>query len=132
MAAIYTYPDVQTLAADMANEVRVWTKFGRLDQLAINATDPTEDGFIFLFYRKFNQRYGDLIRFSHSTAEFITVEFSSELPGMTIFLNETPGNTVTMWDALSGPTKDTYKDRADALMSQNLLSLQWPTAAQLV
>lgn len=131
MAAIFNYPDLETLVADFSAQKKAWSPQGRLDQLAINANDPAEDGYIFLFYRKFNQRYGDLLRFSLSISEFIDVDFSTQLPGLTLYLNETPGNTVTMWDALSGPAQDTYTARAETLMAQGLLQLQWPTGAQL-
>lgn len=131
MSAIYTYPDLNALVADFEAQNQVFSPNGKLEQVVINANNPANDGHIFLYFRKFNYRYGDLVRFSYSLAEFLALEFSKQLTGLTLYLNESPTNTVTLWDALPGPTQTTYMTNGDNLYSKMLLQLAWPNPNQL-
>lgn len=131
MSAIYTYPAVSNLVSDLEAQNRVFSPNGKLEQLVINANATTNDGHIFLYFRKFVARYGDLLRFSYSNTDFVTQEFSKQLTGLTLFLNESPTNTVTMWDALPTLTQDGYMATADNLYNKGLLELAWPLPSQL-
>lgn len=132
MAAIFSYASIVDLVNDIEAQNSVYHQFGKIDQLVLNANAPTVDGHIFIHLRKYSPRYGDSIRYSYSTAEFIALEFSKELPGLTLYLNEIPGSNVTMWDALSGPAKTAYMTEAQSLITKGLLELKWPDPTQLL
>jgi hypothetical protein len=132
MAWKYKYDSLAEFSEEFQNSVPIWWEGGRIETFRINSSDPLSQEYISLSSLNPGMRIKNLANYSFSQDEFLTTWFSKEVPGINLYLSESPGdrNTST-WDLLPSSSKDFYTETANNLIAKNFFSIQWPQETTL-
>jgi hypothetical protein len=128
MAWKYKYDSLSQFVTDYQSAVGLWTEYGRIDSVQITPfTNPSNDGYVIMFAVQPGSKIRNLNRFSFSLTQFLNLNFSKEIPGINVYISESPNvRTVNSWDLLTLSQKQYYQDTAIRLIADNYLRVYWP------
>ena len=123
----YKYNSVSEFSTDFQSSIPVWWEGGRVESFRINATDVNSEEYIVLYAYNPGSRIKNLARYSFSLIRFCDVWFSKEVPGINLYISESPGNRSTgTWDMLATSTRESYVATANNLIENNFFKINWP------
>ena len=128
MAWKYKYDSLSQFVTDYQNAVGIWTEYGRIDSIQITPfTNPGNDGYVIMFAVQPGSKIRNLNRFSFSLTQFLNLYFSKEIPGINLYLSESPNvRDVNTWDLLPSDEKIYYQNASLRLIADNYLRVYWP------
>lgn len=105
---------------------RIWTKFGEISSVEI--FNSADENYVNLFTLQSGSRIKNISKYQFTVTDFIALDFSKVLPGLTIFLNESAENSADDWDLLTTEQKNNYNEIGNSLLNESRLVPAWPLA----
>lgn len=128
----YKYSSVSEFASDFAGGVPIWWENGRIDSFKMNSSIPNSQECLVIQSYNPGLRIKNLSKYYFTKDDFLRTWFSKEVPGINLYLSESPGDRSTgTWDALPFDDREKYLSTANTLIQKSFFSVEWPEDIQL-
>jgi hypothetical protein len=126
-----TFTSIGSLTQELNSTNSLWCIYGKIESIEVVNRDPLLEGSVVLYAQTVGNRIRNTERYALKLSKLLSLDFSSVLPGLSVYLSESASHSLGGWNSLSQEQQDAYSATGNSLYLNGKLIPAWPLSTSL-